>query len=257
MLQTLYINLSWQDNDKNTFLPIFLALLSFEIYWFTAKSKKVKAFFYKNNDFDQASVNHITSLRIFGFVSMGLATGILSLVFIPNYSLADYGLTYKPETALFSALWAIMLIVIIIPIAYINARKPRNLANYPEIRARIWTRKTALMNALGWAMYLFAYEFLFRGVLLIPLARHLGVWTAIAINIAMYSANHIAKGLDETLGAIMFGFVLCLLTLESGTIWIAYFVHIALAWTYSFTAPKYNPDMRYVKSGFLKIFSNG
>ena len=253
MIQALYIDLSWQDSDKNTFLPIFLALLSFEIYWFTAKSKKVKALFYKNNNFDQASANHITSLRIFGFVTMGLATGILSLIFIPDYSLADYGLTYKPETSLFSFLWAVMLIAIIIPLAYFNARKPRNLVNYPEIRARTWTRKTAFMNALGWAMYLFAYEFLFRGVLLFPLAKYLGVWPAIAINIALYSANHIAKGLDETLGAIILGFVLCLLTLKSGTIWTAYFVHVSLAWTYSFTALKYNPDMRYVKSGFFKI----
>lgn len=256
MIQTLYIDLSWQDSDKDTFLPIFLALLSFETYWFTAKSKKVKAFFYDNNNFDQASANHITSLRIFGFVTMGIVTGILSQIFIPDYSLADYGLTYKPETALFSFLWAVMLIVIIIPLAYINARKPQNLLKYPEIRARIWTRKTALMNALGWAMYLFAYEFLFRGVLLIPLAKHLGVWTAIAINIALYSANHIAKGIEETLGAIMLGFVLCLLTLESGTIWIAYLVHVSLAWTYSFTAMKYNPEMRYVKTAFFKIIPN-
>jgi membrane protease YdiL (CAAX protease family) len=253
MIQTLYIDLSWQDSDKETFLPIVLAQLSFEIFWFTAKSRKVKDFFNRKYNFDQASANHITSLRIFGFVSMGLVTAILSLIFIPNYSLADYGLTYNPETVVFSVFWAVGLIMLIIPLAYFTAKKPRNLVKYPEIRARIWNRKTVVMNAMGWAMYLFAYEFLFRGVLLFPLAKHLGVWTAVAINIALYSANHISKGSDETFGAIMLGFVLCLLTLKSGTIWIAYFVHITLALTYSFTAMKYNPDMRYVKSGFFKI----
>ena len=44
------------------------------------------------------------------------------------------------------------------------------------------------------------------------------MWPAIAINIALYSATHILKGLDETIGAIPLGFVLCLLTISSGTI---------------------------------------
>ena len=46
----------------------------------------------------------------------------------------------------------------------------------------------------GWFLYLFGYEFLFRGVLLIPLIDPLGMWPAIAINIAVYSATHIPKG---------------------------------------------------------------
>ena len=44
--------------------------------------------------------------------------------------------------------------------------------------------KNSLINALGWFLYLFGYEFLFRGVLLIPLIEPLGMWPAIAINTA-------------------------------------------------------------------------
>jgi len=84
---------------------------------------------------------------------------------------------------------------------------------------------------------------LFRGVLLVPLVEPLGVWAAIAINIALYSATHIPKGLDETIGAIPLGFTLCLLTLASGTIWIAFFVHLAMAWTNSLTALKYSTEI--------------
>ena len=94
-------------------------------------------------------------------------------------------------------------------------------------------------------MYLFGYEILFRGFLLFPLAEHLGVWTAIAINISLYSATHIPKGLEETIGALPLGLVLCILTLASGTIWIAFVVHVAMAWTNSFTALKFHPDIHY------------
>ena len=134
---------------------------------------------------------------------------------------------------------------LVIPLAYFSAKKPKNLQNYPQIRAKLWTRKTLFINLLGWALYLFGYEFLFRGVLFIPLEDALGVWPAIAINVALYSATHIPKGLDETLGAIPLGVVLCLLTLASGTIWIAFIVHLAMAWTNSITALKHNPETHF------------
>lgn len=114
--------------------------------------------------------------------------------------------------------------------------------------ARLLPKKIVFINALGWAIYLFGYEFLFRGVLLFPLVDSIGVWPAIAVNIALYSATHIPKGLDETIGAIPLGLVLCLLTLASGTIWIAFLVHVAMAWTNSFTALKFHPEINYIKT---------
>ena len=248
MIQSHAIDFSWQEGDINTFLPILLSIISFEIYWFTSKSDKVKTFFFERFSFDQASVNYNTFLRIVGFITMGLMTGILCLILMPDYSLSDYGLTYNAETALYTGFWTLVLFLFVIPLAYLNARKPKNLINYPQIRARTWTRRIAYLNAAGWALYLLGYEFLFRGVLLFPLVENLGVWTAVAINIALYSATHIPKGLDETAGAVFLGFVLCMLTLTSGTIWIAYFVHVALAWTNSFTAFKFHPDMQYMRS---------
>jgi len=247
MFQFTSIDFSWQEGDINTFFPILCSVISFGIYWFIAKNDKVKAFFFEKFSFDQASVNHITFNRIVGFITMGLITGILALVFMPDYSLTDFGLTFNTETAFFTIFWSFVLTILVVPLAYFSARKPKNLINYPQIRANLWTRKIAFINAAGWALYLLGYEFLFRGVLLFPLAEHLGVWTAIAINVALYSATHIPKGLDETIGSILLGFVLCILTLASGTIWIAFFVHVALAWTNSFTALKYHPDMHFKK----------
>ena len=149
---------------------------------------------------------------------------------------------------MYSLAWIIGLSALLIPLVNFSAKKAKNLVNYPQIRSKVWTRKMVYMNALGWFLYLFGYEFLFRGVLLFPLIEPLGVWPAIAVNIALYSATHIPKGLDETIGAIPLGLVLCLLTLSSGTIWIAFFVHVAMAWTNTFTALKHNPETNYHKS---------
>jgi len=246
-MHALEIDISWQQSDIYAVLPIALALLFFTVYWFIAQSDKIKAWFYRKSEPDKASVNHITFNRIVGFVSMGIFPVAICLVFLPDYSIADYGFKLDPGTSVFSILWIIVLSILLIPIAYISAKKPQNLANYPQIRAKIWTKKTLIINSVTWAVYLLGYEFLFRGVLLFPLVAHLGVWTAIAINIALYSATHIPKGMAETIGAVPLGFVLCILTLSSGTIWIAFFVHLVMALTNSFTALKFHPDMQYIR----------
>ena len=178
---------------------------------------------------------------------MGILPTFLILIVLPELTLADLGFTLIYETSLFSLLWILGLSILIIPLVYFSAQKPKNLVNYPQIRAKVWSKKMLFINALGWFLYIFGYEFLFRGVLLIPLIEPLGMWPAIAINIALYSATHIPKGLDETIGAIPLGFVLCLLTISSGTIWIAFIVHVVMAWTNTFTALKFHPDMQLQK----------
>ena len=248
MYQTLSTDLSWKNGDLNTFLPTILSLVFFIFYWFIAQSNKIKEWFYSNNSFDVASVKHIFFTKYFGFFSMGVAPIIICLIFLPDYSINDYGLTFIPQTTFFSIVWIIGLCALVIPLAYFSAKKPKNLINYPQIRAKVWNNKIVFINAIGWAMYLFGYELLFRGTLLFPLVDIIGVWPAIAINIALYSATHIPKGLDETIGAIPLGLVLCLLTLQSGTIWIAFFVHLAMAWTNSFTALKFHPEINYQRN---------
>ena len=241
------IDWTWTALDLKICLPIILTLVFFSIYWFTSKSEKIKRIFYNKYDYDQASLKHIFFTKYFGFFSMGILPTFLILIVLPEFTLADLGFTLIYETFLFSFLWILGLSILIIPLVYFSAQKQKNLANYPQIRAKVWTKKMLFINALGWFLYLFGYEFLFRGVLLIPLIETLGMWPAIAVNIALYSATHIPKGLDETIGAIPLGFVLCLLTISSGTIWIAFIVHVVMAWTNTFTALKFHPDMQLQK----------
>ena len=244
-----YHKLDWLFSEKDLIisLPILLTLVFFTLYWFVSKSNKIKNLFYQKYDFDRASINHIFFTKYFGFFSMGVIPTIVCTSFLPNITIENLGFTFIYDTTLFSLLWILGLSALVIPLVYFSAKKDKNLINYPQIRAKKWTIRTVLINALGWFLYLFGYEFLFRGVLLIPLIEPLGMWPAIAINTALYSATHIPKGLDETIGAIPLGIVLCLLTISSGTIWIAFIVHVVMAWTNTFTALKYNSEMQFLK----------
>jgi len=224
---------------------ILLTTGLFTAYWFIAQSASLKAWFYNQHPFDIASRKHIFFTKYMGFFLLGVIPVILLMSFF-NVTLPNVGLTWYANTSWFTIGWTIVLSVLVIPLAYQSAKKPANLLNYPQIRAKNWTKKTFYVNLFGWAIYLFGYELLFRGVLLFLLVDAVGVPIAISINVMMYAISHIPKGLSETIGAIPLGLVLCVLSLLSGTIWIAFFVHIALSFTNSLTALAHHPEITYV-----------
>ena len=246
-LKHLDVDFSWGDVDIKTCLPVFLTLLFFVLFWFTTQSPRLKSFFHKKTK--HAHVSFFFFSKVFGFFCFGVFPLLFCLFFIPSMSFCDYGLIFIPKTALFSFFWILLLSIVVVPLAFYSAKKDKNLKNYPQIRANVWTKKTLFISLLGWFLYLLGYEFLFRGVLFFPLVSSIGVWPSIFINISLYSATHIPKGLDETLGAIPLGIVLCVLTLYSGTIWIAFFVHLAMAWTNNLTSLKYNTNITFQKNG--------
>ena len=231
----------WAKANAASFVILF-STVSFLFYYFVASSNRIKSSFYNRFSFDDASRKHIFFTKYLGFFVLGIIPLMLVIVLF-DISCRDIGLTIHKETFLFSLFWTIILSIIVIPLAYFSAKKPSNLMNYPQIRAKEWTRKTYYINLFGWAIYLFGYELLFRGILLFLTANALGTPVAIAINCMMYSVSHIPKGLVETIGAIPLSIVLCLLTLKSGTIWIAFFVHLALSWANSLTALKFHPEI--------------
>jgi membrane protease YdiL (CAAX protease family) len=250
-LVTTGIDVSWQDGDMVLFLPIIIALVGFSVFWFVSKSEAIKSRFYEGAklkaDKERASINHILFTKFFGLFAMGIVPATICLCVLPQFSLQYYGLDINSNTRMLTLISTVVLCAITMPLAFISSRKYKHLENYPQIRVESWGRSLVLKNAIGWAVYLIGYEFLFRGILLFPLVGEIGVWPAIAINTALYSATHIPKGIEEAIGAVPLGIVLCVLTLMTGTLWIAIIVHIAMAWTNSFSSVYYHPEMKFVK----------
>ncbi len=240
------IDFTLSASDLKTLVALSLGLICFTAYWFISISSRIKKKYYEKFDGETAAYRHIFFVKFAGFLLMGIVPYVIFKISLPEVNLAYFGLTHNPETALFSMFWIVALSILVIPLAYVSAKNPKNFVNYPQIRTKLWDHKIFYINLLGWAIYLFGYEFLFRGILLIPLSETLGIWPAIGMNVALYSATHIPKGLDETIGAIPLGIVLCILTLLSGTIWIAFWVHVALAWTNSLTALKFHTEIHFL-----------
>ncbi len=237
---------AFSSHDLATCLPIGLALISFVIYWFIAHSSRISSIIERSSP-KHFQVNRIVFNRLVGFFSMGVIPVLITSLVLGFKQNAFLGLNVVSSKFLFTVFWTISLCIVVIPLAVFSAKKPKNFVNYPQIRTALWTENVFYINMISWALYLFGYELLFRGTLLFPLLPVLGYWPTIVINTALYSATHIPKGMDETLGAIPLGIVLCVLTIESQTIWIAFLVHVAMAWANSLTALKYHPEIHYIK----------
>jgi len=241
------VNLVFESYDLYVLVPVVSGLVSFIVYWFVIKSDRRQNRYKNEHPESVATEKFVLFTKYLGSFLLGTVPLVACLIILPHKDLGYYGLVLQPNAYLATLLWIIGLGLIVMPIALISAKRPENQRHYPQIRAKEWNRSLIVRNALAWVVYLFGYELLFRGVLLFPVVEAIGIWPAIAVNIVFYSSTHFPKGLAETVGAIPLSIVLCIATLQTGSIWVAFFVHVTMAWTNSYTALYYHPDMFIIR----------
>lgn len=227
-------------------MTVALSLLVFAIgylsYFFISHSKGIQKSLSRQFGEDRVSLLWIVFQRLVGVVCLGFFPGILVLILsLSRFSDLGLGWSLSGETAL----WTIGFGICVLFISCFFSGKPENFKIYPQIRENPWTFNTVAFNVGSWLIYLVAYEFLFRGLLLFTLHSALGLWPAIAITTGLYFLVHIPKGIKEAIGALPFGVVLGLLTIEAGSIWPAVFIHFVLALSNDHFSLRANPDMHY------------
>ena len=235
------------QQDLKVFIPVVAGLIGFLVFWFSQQSESLKQKFKNRYPEEKAEANFILYTRYLGGISMGIIPAMLYFIFISGSSLNELGVVLENDAILPVILWSLAIVAVIVPLVYSNAKKPKNLLLYPQIRTENWNRKLVWSNFFSWGVYLLGYEILFRGVLLFPLVTVIGIWPAVAVNIGLYSATHIPKGLTETIGAIPLSILLCLLCINIGNLWPAFLIHIAIAWTNTWISLRHNPSMRITR----------
>lgn len=225
---------------------ILITLTGYYFYYYPAHSENLHARVIKTGDDARSVIKWIFYGKVWGFFTMAVVPFVTYFILFGR-QMPGFGLT---SMALLK-FWPWLLLTFILPVIinYFLARKPETLEQYPQMRISDWTNGRFAINILGWVLYLFAYEYLFRGVLLFSLYEDFGFWTAVAVNISLYSLAHFPKGSSETLGAIPFGLILCLATLLTGTILFAVILHISLALSTEYFAIKFNPEMHFNRKG--------
>ncbi|MCJ7582531.1 MAG: CPBP family intramembrane metalloprotease [Candidatus Aminicenantes bacterium] len=223
-----------------TALSLLVFVIGYLSYFLISHSKDIHLRLCRQFGEDRVSLPWVVFQRLAGVVCLGLFPGLLVLS-LSFWRFSDLGLGINSfKTVL---IWTIGLGICVLFISYFFSGRPENFKFYPQIRKNPWTIKIVILNTGSWLAYLVAYEFLFRGLLLFTLYSALGLWPSIGITTGLYVLVHFPKGPKEALGALPFGVVLGLITIEAGSIWPAVFIHAVLALSNDHFALRANPDM--------------
>lgn len=236
------LNWPWSNAEAN--LTILFTHLAFLAWWLVGQSSFLLQQQVQKYGPDRGQANTVYLKRLVGMLGFGLIPAII-LFSTQAVSWSDYGV--KAQLSPAAVYWIIGLSAIIIPLVGKATKKQESLAQYPEIRKATWSPRLLIWSALTWMGYLFAYELMFRGFLLFACARAFGPWSAIVINTVIYSLVHVPKNAREGIGAMPLGILLCLITFQTGTIWVAVVVHWIMALANEWFSLKYHPEMHLEK----------
>jgi membrane protease YdiL (CAAX protease family) len=236
------MNQPFNFSDLNITIVLFGTLIFFYLYYYSAHSEFLKSKFKKVNS-KAYEINLFLSKKILGFLFLGVFPGILYFSFLdPVFSF--YELFNAP---FLSSLKIILILVIIIILIVFVSQKSNPQRNSLQMKITDWNFQLFGIDAFGWGIYLLAYEFLFRGILLFASYHSFGFWPAIAVNVVIYSAIHMINSKEEAIGAIIFGSIAAYFALSQGTILIPVFMHIALSLSSDYFSIRLNKNLKFVK----------
>lgn len=233
----------------SVFLLLFTVIVLFLIYWFPIESKKLRDSFSRHYGEDRGSLYFFIFNKLWGSFWFGIVGTFIAFLLIPFGRLREIGFVFPPsgDPLRLTLFWSLVLLPPAILLTFFKSRsiakKGGDFGRYPEIGAGPWGFSSFFIHIFFWSLYLLAYELMFRGYLLFLLIGPLGPWPAIGINIALYSAVHVPKGPQEAIGALFLGFLLCLVSLQTGNILVAFTVHVVLAVMNGIGAVIYRKDI--------------
>lgn len=230
----------WKPEYFDSVVVLSTFIVGYFSYWFLSNSSLLVSFCKKNFSGEKVQTVNIILQRFIGTIFLGIPAMLIVLGILPG-NLSDFGI--NPMKSIFVIYWILGIYALLIPLI-INSSKKRGFYDiYPLIRQKKWNKKLIISNTVSWGIYLLAYEFLFRGFLLFGCLKSFSSWPSILLNVSLYFCVHIPYGLWVSLGSIPLGIALCVASIHTGNIWVAFFVHLLVALLNDYTALRANPEM--------------
>lgn len=237
-----------EPNDLRMGVVIFGTLVFFYCYYYFAHSSFLEKAVQKRTAGKSGELWLFLLRKLSGLVFLGLFPAFFYMVLLEG-SFEKFGFSLNHFSANFFIISGLVFFIAL----FLFLRHTKSPAqNTLQMKKVQWGSSLFALNLLGWSLYLIAYEFLFRGVLLFECYESIGFWPAIAVNITIYSAIHMVNGKEQALGALIFGAIACYLTLTRGTVLIPVFMHIALSGFSDYYSIRLNPEIGFTKYNLIK-----
>ncbi len=221
---------------------IALTLAVYYFYYFPAFSEKIKLWVKRRSAAERFETNLFMMQKFYGFLMLGVIPWLLFHPFFKINTTGHVPVSFLPVN---TGWLMVILVPIVVVLIFFSARNSNLYSRFPVIRRKEWGITDIVTSITGWGIYLLGYEYLFRELLLFTVAESYGIPLAIAVNVALYSSFHLPNGKNETLGAIPFGLVLCLVSLQTGSFVMAFLLHFTLSVSSEVFSIIHNPEMSF------------
>lgn len=151
--------------------------------------------------------------------------GIIIIKFVLKEKLSDYGLQLG-DVKIGLSFSILFLFVMIILIWFVSAT-PAFAEKYPHLSSAKSDWNTLFIYEAGMLIYMFAWEFIWRGFMLFGLEKRFGVY-AVLMQMIPFVILHNGKPFLETFGAIFGGIALGILALRTRSIYYCVATHIGV-----------------------------
>jgi uncharacterized protein len=220
-----------KELDKKIIIVLMsVAILQTLSYYFTSRRFFREYLFEKFLDHS----NPYLIEYIYWFVGDFLTFFILGIVIIKLFlkeNLKDYGLRFGDyKTGLKYS--SIFLLVMIILIWFVSAT-PAFAEKYPHLSDAKSNWNILLIYESGMLIYMFAWEFIWRGFMLFGLEKKFGYYSVL-FQMIPFVILHNGKPFLETFGAIFGGIALGILALRTRSFYYCVVTHIGVMFTIDF-----------------------
>jgi uncharacterized protein len=122
--------------------------------------------------------------------------------------------------------WTAIIAPLMLLSAYLGSFDPAMQAEYPLAKsAAVASLPLFFVLEIGYLLYYFSWEFLFRGYMLFGLEKKFGALTAILIQTIPSAIVHIGKPFNESFSAILAGLLFGLVAIRTRSIFWPMLLH--------------------------------
>jgi uncharacterized protein len=246
-----------KELDKKV-IAVFLAVAVLQTISFYFTSRR----FFRANLFEQFQNYSDPYLLeyLYWFIGDFFTFFILGIVIVKfgfKEKLSDYGLQLG-ELQIGLKISLIFLSVMIILVWFVSAT-PAFAEKYPHLSSAKSDWNTLFIYESGMLLYMFAWEFIWRGFMLFGLEKKFGGY-AVLMQMIPFVILHNGKPFLETFGAIFGGIALGILALRTRSIYYCIVVHIGVMFSIDlisslrFRADDYGIGFSSILNIFKQIF---
>ena len=220
-----------KDLEKKVVIILMaVAVLQTLSYYFTSRRFFREYLFEKFQDFSQPYLLEFIYWFVGDFFAFFII-GILIIKLLLKEKVSDYGLQigdYKTGLK-YSSLFLFVMIVLI----WFVSASPAFAEKYPHLSDAKSNWNILLIYELGMLIYMFAWEFIWRGFTLFGLEKKFGYYSVL-IQMIPFVILHNGKPFLETFGAIFGGIALGILALRTRSFYYCVLTHIGVMFSIDF-----------------------